>query len=202
MKKIILIIIFVLSCLQLGLAQNPKREFRGAWLHTVFQDQYKRQNTQQNKAYLRRQLDNLKAAGCNAVIFQVRPQSDAFYPSDLEPWSRFITDGGKAPVPAWDPLQFMIDEAHARGMELHAWLNPYRVTSSVKQVLPKNHIYHKHPEWFVKYDGKIYFDPALPQSRRFITDVVMDIVKRYDVDGIHFDDYFYPYPVKGKEFPD
>lgn len=202
MKKVIFFIILILNCMQFATALNPKREFRGAWLHTVFQDQYKRQNTQQNKAYLRRQLDNLKAAGCNVVIFQVRPQSDAFYPSELEPWSRFITDGGKAPVPAWDPLQFMIDEAHARGMELHAWLNPYRVTSSVKQVLPKNHIYHKHPEWFVKYDGKIYFDPALPQSRRFIADVVMDIVKRYDVDGIHFDDYFYPYPVKGKEFPD
>lgn len=202
MKKLVLIILLIVSGMQLAQAQNPKREFRGAWLHTVFQDQYKRQTTQQNKKYLRRQLDSLQASGCNAVIFQVRPQADAFYPSKLEPWSRFISDGGKAPVPAWDPLQFMIDEAHARGMELHAWLNPYRVTSSAKQVLPKNHIYHKHPEWFVKYDGKIYFDPALPESRKFITDVVMDIVERYDVDGIHFDDYFYPYPVKGKAFPD
>ncbi len=183
-------------------ALNPKREFRGAWLHTVFQDQYKRQSTQQNKAYLREELDRLKAAGCNVIIFQVRPQADSFYPSKLEPWSRFITDNGKAPAPAWDPLQFMIDESHARGMELHAWLNPYRVTSSAGQALPKNHVYHKHPEWFVKYDGKIYFDPALPESRRFITNVVMDIVSRYDVDGIHFDDYFYPYPVKGKAFPD
>ncbi len=185
-----------------ALAENPKREFRGAWMHTVYQEQYHKQSTEQNKKYLRDQLDKLKAAGINAVIFQVRPQSDAFYPSELEPWSRFLTDGGAAPVPAWDPLQFMIDEAHARGMELHAWLNPYRVTSSVKQTLPKNHIYHKHPEWFVRYDGKLYFDPGLPESREFITKVVMDIVSRYDVDGIHFDDYFYPYPVQGKDFPD
>lgn len=183
-------------------AENPKREFRGAWMHTVYQEQYHKQSTEQNKRYLCEQLDRLRAAGVNAVIFQVRPQADAFYPSKLEPWSRFLTDNGAAPVPAWDPLQFMIDEAHARGMELHAWLNPYRVTSSKKQTLPRGHVYHKHPEWFVRYDGKLYFDPGLPESRKFITNVVMDIVERYDVDGIHFDDYFYPYPVKGVEFPD
>lgn len=201
MKKLSVLIIILMAALS-GAAQNPKREFRGAWLHTVFQDQYRRQGTEQNKAYLRGQLDALRDAGCNAVLFQVRPQADAFYPSSLEPWSRFLTDNGAAPNPAWDPLQFLIDESHARGMELHAWLNPYRVTSNAKQTLPPGHIYHKHPEWFVRFDGKLYFDPALPESRSFITDVVMDIVKRYDVDGIHFDDYFYPYPVKGLEFPD
>lgn len=183
-------------------AANPKHEFRGAWMHTVFQGQYHSQSTEQNKAYLRDQLDKLKAAGVNAVLFQVRPQADAFYPSDLEPWSCYLTDNGNAPEPYWDPLQFMIDEAHARGMELHAWLNPYRVTSSAKQTLPKNHIYHKHPERFVRYDGKLYFDPGMPENREFIGDVVMDIVSRYNVDGIHFDDYFYPYPVKGADFPD
>lgn len=188
-------------CIMLN-AQNPKREFRGAWMHTVFQDQYHKQSTEENKAYLRDQLDKLKDAGVNAVIFQVRPQADAFYPSEIEPWSRFLTDNGAAPSPMWDPLQFMIDESHARGMELHAWLNPYRVTSAKTQTLPSGHIYHEHPEWFVKYDDKMYFDPGLPESREFITKVVMDIVNRYDVDGIHFDDYFYPYPVKGKEFPD
>lgn len=183
-------------------ADNPKREFRGAWMHTVFQDQYHKQTTEQNKAYLRDQLDKLKEAGVNAVIFQVRPQADAFYKSELEPWSRFLTDNGAAPTPFWDPLQFMIEESHARGMELHAWLNPYRVTSAKGQTLPEGHIYHKHPEWFLKYDDKMYFDPGLPESREFITEVVMDIVDRYDVDGIHFDDYFYPYPVKGVDFPD
>lgn len=183
-------------------AKNPKREFRGAWMHTVFQDQYHSQTTEQNKQYLRDQLDKLKAAGVNAVIFQVRPQADAFYPSELEPWSRYLTDGGKAPVPYWDPLQFMIDESHARGMELHAWLNPYRVTGSAKQVPPKGHLYYKEPKRFVKYGGQIYFDPGLPENRKFINDVVLDIVNRYDVDGIHFDDYFYPYPKEGEAFPD
>ncbi len=178
------------------------REFRGAWLHTVFQEGYGSRSTEQNKAYLRTQLDRLKSAGMNVVIFQVRPQSDAFYKSDIEPWSRFLTAGGKAPVPFWDPLEFMIEECHARGMELHAWMNPYRVTSTAKQTLPKNHIYHKHPERFVRYDGKLYFDPGQPENRKFICRVVDDIVRRYDVDGIHFDDYFYPYPVRGKKFPD
>lgn len=185
-------------------ADNPKREFRGAWIHTIFQSQYSRQSTNENQQYLRGLLDKLQDAGCNAIIFQVRPQADALYPSELEPWSRHLTgEAGVAPNPAWDPLQFMIDEAHARGMELHAWLNPYRVTTSKGEKLPKNHIYHKHPERFVKYaDGKIYFDPAYPENREFIETVVKDIITRYDVDAIHMDDYFYPYPVKGKDFPD
>lgn len=182
--------------------QNSKHEFRGAWLHTVWQMQYKKQTSEQNKAYLCRQLDSLKAAGINAVLFQIRPQSDAFYASKYEPWSRFLTDGGKAPVPFWDPLEFVIEQAHARGMELHAWLNPYRVTTSAKQTLPKNHIYHKHPERFLRFDGKLYFDPGLPENREYIGRIVEDIVSRYDVDGIHFDDYFYPYPVPGKNFND
>lgn len=183
---------------------NPKTEFRGAWMHTVHQEQYGRQSTEENKQYLRRQLDLLKDAGVNAVLFQVRPSADAFYDSKLEPWSRFLTSGGNPPSPYWDPLQFMIDETHARGMELHAWLNPYRVTTSKNEKLPKNHLYNKEPERFVTYegDGKIYFDPALPQNRKFIVDVISDILDRYDVDGIHFDDYFYPYPANGKDFPD
>lgn len=185
-------------------AQNPNREFRGAWLHTVFQSQYKKQSTDENKAYLRSQLDSLQMLGINAVIFQVRPQADAFYPSKLEPWSCYLTDGGKAPNPKWDPLQFMIDECHARGMELHAWLNPYRVTASKNQntQLPASHIFRRHPDRFVTYDGKLYFDPGIPENRKFICDVVADIVSRYDVDGIHFDDYFYPYPVAKRPFPD
>lgn len=200
-------IIFLLSllCACSVIAGGPKREFRGAWLHTVWQEGYHKRTTAQNKAYLINQLDSLKAAGVNAVLFQVRPQADAFYASELEPWSCYLTDGGKAPVPFWDPLQFMVEECHKRAMELHAWLNPYRVTSNTKQIstLPSNHIYHKHPERFVKYaDGKLYFDPALPENRDFIGRVVEDIVSRYDVDGIHFDDYFYPYPVAGKDFPD
>ena len=184
-------------------AALPKREFRGAWMHTVFQSQYSRQSADENKQYLCAQLDSLKAAGCNAVVFQVRPQADALYPSELEPWSRHLTGtAGVAPSPMWDPLKFMIAEAHARGMELHAWLNPYRVTTSPGEVLPKNHIYYKHPERFVTYDKKMYFDPAQKENRDFIVRVVDDIISRYDVDAIHMDDYFYPYPKQGEEFPD
>lgn len=185
-------------------AGNPKREFRGAWLHTVHQGQYAALTTPQIQAKLRAELDSLQAVGCNAILFQVRPSADAFYPSKLEPWSRFLTKNGAAPAPYWDPLQFMIDESHARGMELHAWLNPYRVTTSPNEKLAPGHLYYKEPERFVTYTGdkKMYFDPGLPQNRAFIEDVVVDIVNRYDVDGIHFDDYFYPYPAAGHEFPD
>ncbi len=182
---------------------QPVREFRGAWIHTIFKKQYSNQTTQENKAYLRRQLDSLRLCGCNAIIFQVRPQADALYSSKLEPWSRHLTGtAGVAPSPMWDPLKFMISEAHARGMELHAWLNPYRVTTSPGEVLPKEHIYHRHPERFLEYDGKLYFDPALAENREFIVSVVDDIVSRYDVDAIHMDDYFYPYPKPGVDFPD
>lgn len=198
----ILTFILALFCIIPAYSSNPKREFRGAWMHTIFQSQYKNQTTEQNKTYLIRQLDSLQAAGVNAIFFQVRPQSDALYDSKLEPWSRFLTDGGKAPQPYWDPLQFMIEESHKRGLELHAWLNPYRVTSNRRQTLPPGHIYHKHPERFIRYDGKLYFDPGLPENREFIGKVVDDIVSRYDIDGLHLDDYFYPYPVRGKEFAD
>lgn len=203
MKKLLLTLALAAGFTFSGYAAlgDNDREFRGAWMHTVYQGQYKRQNTQQNKAYLISQLDSLKAMGVNAIIFQVRPSADAFYESTHEPWSRFLTDGGKAPEPYWDPLEFMIEESHKRGMELHAWLNPYRVTTSSKEKLPAGHIYNRHPERFVEYDGKIYFDPALPENRQFITDVVEDIVSRYYVDAIHFDDYFYPYPAK-IPFPD
>ncbi len=186
-----------------GSDEQPRREFRGAWMHVIFQPQYASKSTSELQDYLRDQLDKLQAAGMNAILFQVRPSADAMYPSELEPWTRFLTKNGQAPSPNWDPLQFMIDETHKRGMELHAWLNPYRVTTSKNEKLAPGHIYHKEPWRFVKYaDDKLYFDPGLPENRQFIEKVVMDIVNRYDVDGIHFDDYFYPYPVKGSEFPD
>ena len=196
-------LLIVLSMWLPAVAQtSPKREFRGAWLHTVYQEGYRQRTTAQNQQYLRCQLDSLASAGVNAVLFQVRPQADAFYASSLEPWSCYLTADGSAPQPMWDPLDFMVGECHKRGMELHAWLNPYRVTSSARQIPAKGHIYHKHPGRFLRYDGKLYFDPALPENRQHIVAVVNDIIERYDVDGIHFDDYFYPYPVKGKNFPD
>lgn len=203
MKKGLLTLLLAAFAISSAIATAPKREFRGAWLHTVHQGQYAKMTTEQNKAYLIGLLDSLKLTGNNAVIFQVRPSADALYPSDLEPWSRFLTGtAGKAPTPAWDPLQFMIEESHKRGMELHAWLNPYRVTTSKKETLPDNHIGRKEPNRIVSYGGKLYFDPGLPENREFIEAVVRDIITRYDVDAIHMDDYFYPYPVKGVDFPD
>lgn len=200
MRKYILLIIATLAAVSLA-AQNPKREFRGAWLHVIGQSQYQDMPTLKAKAYIQDQLDRLQAAGCNAVIFQVRPTADALYPSELEPWSAWLTGRrGKAPSPAWDPLQFTLQEAHNRGMEFHAWLNPYRVTSSAKEVLPSTHLANQHPERFVKFNGQTFFDPAYQENRDFICEVVEDIVSRYDVDAIHIDDYFYPYPNGSAKF--
>ena len=181
----------------------PKREFRGAWLHIVGNQQIKTMTREQIQEWFVRTLDALEAQGCNAVVFQVRPQADAFYASEIEPWTRFLTgEQGVAPDPFWDPLQFMIDQCHARGMELHAWLNPYRVTSTDQEQLAPEHIYFKRPEIFKRYGKQLYFDPGEPESVAHTVRVIADIVTRYDVDGIHFDDYFYPYPVKFEEFHD
>ena len=183
--------------------QSPKREFRGAWIQTVRQSQYQNMDKATMQTYLTAMLDGLQQMGINAVIFQVRPQADAFYRSSLEPWSRFFTGTqGIAPTPVWDPMQYLIEACHERNMEFHAWLNPYRVKSNLNEQLAPGHIYHKHPEWFVRYGRQLYFDPGLPECRRFIGRVVNDIVSRYDVDAIHMDDYFYPYPIAGSEFPD
>lgn len=180
----------------------PKREFRAAWIQSV-NGQFRGMPTEKLKQNLIGQLNSLQKAGINAIIFQVRPEADALYASRLEPWSRFLTGvQGKAPEPYWDPMQFMIDECHKRGMEFHAWINPYRTKTTLKSELAPNHVCNIHPEWFVTYGDQLYFDPALPESRRHICMVVSDIVSRYDVDAIHMDDYFYPYPIKGKDFPD
>ena len=180
----------------------PKREFRAAWIQSV-NGQFRGMPTEKLKQNLIGQLNSLQKAGINAIIFQVRPEADALYASRLEPWSRFLTGvQGKAPEPYWDPMQFMIDECHKRGMEFHAWINPYRTKTTLKSELAPNHVYNIHPEWFVTYGDQLYFDPALPESRRHICMVVSDIVSRYDVDAFHMDDYFYPYPIKGKDFPD
>lgn len=180
----------------------PKREFRAAWIQSV-NGQFRGIPTEQLKQTLINQLNSLQGAGINAIIFQVRPEADALYASQFEPWSRFLTGvQGKVPEPYWDPMQFMIEECHKRGMEFHAWINPYRTKTTLKSELASTHIYRIHPEWFVTYNNQLYFDPALPESRRHICMVISDIVSRYDVDAIHMDDYFYPYPAKGEDFPD
>ena len=178
----------------------PKREFRGAWIQAV-NGQFTGMKEAEMKKYLTKMLDNLQKVNVNAVIFQVRVEGDALYPSEIEPWSRFLT-GVQGRSPGWDPLQFMIDECHSRNMELHAWINPYRArTKGAKNIAP-NHFSKVRPSNFVEYEGQLYFNPALQSNREHICKVVRDIITRYDVDGLHIDDYFYPYPTKGKDFND
>lgn len=177
-----------------------KREVRAAWLPTVFRTEY---STPNGKQILEQRIRNLAAMGCNVIIFQVRPESDAFYRSDIEPWSRFLSGiQGVAPTPEWDPLQTATELCHQSGMELHAWINPYRAATRADQYLAPGHPHQTHPEWFVTYNNQLLYNPALPESRRHICRVVRDVVMRYDVDAIHLDDYFYPYPVTGLPFPD
>ena len=179
-----------------------KREFRGAWIQCV-NGQFTGMSTAKMQQTLAYQLDELYKDGVNAIIFQVRPECDALYASDIEPWSRFLTgQQGKAPNPYWDPLQWMIEQCHQRGMELHAWINPYRAKTKGTTRLAANHVGTQHPERCFTYDDMLILDPGLPENRDYICKVALDIVKRYDVDGIHMDDYFYPYPVAGVPIPD
>lgn len=182
---------------------NPKkREFRGAWIQCV-NGQFQGMGTAEMQRNLTHQLNTLKAQGANAIIFQVRPECDALYKSDIEPWSKFLTGRqGEAPTPYWDPLQWMITECHKRNMELHAWINPYRALTKGTKDLAPNHIVMQHPEYCFKYDGLTLLNPAYKECRDYICKVVADIVGRYDVDGLHIDDYFYPYPVAGQQLPD
>lgn len=182
-------------------SQN-KREFRGAWIQAV-NGQWVGVGTQKMQQTLTYQLDELMKDGVNAIIFQIRPECDALYQSNIEPWSRFLTGKqGVAPSPYWDPLQWMVTECHKRGMELHAWINPYRAKTKTTHELDSRHVALRHPEWVFEYDDQYILNPAIPECRNFICHVVGDIVRRYDVDGLHIDDYFYPYPAAGQTIPD
>ncbi len=193
-------------------AMPPKaeREFRAAWVATVANINWPSKpglpvDSQQKEAIAL--LDFLAANNFNAVIFQVRPQADALYQSSLEPWSYFLTGTqGKAPEPFYDPLQFWVEAAHDRGLELHVWLNPYRAHHPDGGPVSDSSIVKKKPSLVLplKQSGYWWFDPSLKGTKEHATAVVMDIVKRYDIDGVHFDDYFYPYREynKGEDFPD
>jgi uncharacterized lipoprotein YddW (UPF0748 family) len=207
-KNTFLIALFTLSFAINAIAQTPpKREFRGVWVATVanidFPSSSKLDSESQKREWIQL-MEDFKAAGMNAVVAQIRPAGDAFYPSELVPWSKYLTGKqGSSPVPFYDPLSFMIEEAHKRGIEFHAWLNPYRATMNLKvNELSSKHKFKQNPDWFVKYGGKYYFNPGEPEVINHINEVVKEIVEKYDVDAIHFDDYFYPYKVKGQEFPD
>ncbi len=183
-------------------AAQPKREFRGAWIQCV-NGQFKGIGTVTMQQTLAYQLDELQKDGVNAIIFQVRPECDALYESSIEPWSYYLTGAqGERPQPYWDPLQWMTEQCHRRGMELHAWINPYRAKTKVAHQTTASHVISLHPEWTMEYDGLTLLNPALKECRDYICSVVKDILERYDVDGLHIDDYFYPYPVAGVSIPD
>ncbi len=201
----VLILLFLVFSKQL-LAQ-PKYEFRGVWVATVDNIDFpstKFLSSEGQKAEFISLLDMHKRNGMNAVVVQIRPATDAFYPSQYEPWSEWLTGTqGKPPSPYYDPLEFMITETHKRGMEFHAWMNPYRAVFNIsRSSISPTHITRLHPEWFLDYGGKRYFDPGNKEAQQFVTNVVRDVVRRYHIDAIHFDDYFYPYRIAGKEFGD
>ena len=206
MRKLFLFVLFTITIM--AQSCSPKvdlsnREFRGGWIHIVGNTQIKDMTKAEVQQMFIQVLDSMQTSGCNAVIFQVRPCADAFYKSDIEPWSRYLSGiQGVAPAEEWDPMQFMIDESHKRGMEFHAWCNPYRVTLREDDTLCADHVYFKHPEIFVKHGKQLYFNPAEPLSRDLTTKAIADIVTRYDIEAVHFDDYFYPYPITGVEFND
>ncbi len=186
---------------------QAKPEFRGVWVATVDNIDWPSRgnyNSDSQKVEFIRLLDMHQRNGMNAMIVQIRPVTDAFYPSQYEPWSEFLTGKqGRPPMPYYDPLEFMVTETHKRGMEFHAWMNPYRAVFNINtSSIAPNHITRIHPEWFLTYGDKRYFDPGNKEAQQFVTNVVSDVVSRYAVDAVHFDDYFYPYRIAGKEFPD
>lgn len=181
--------------------RSPKHEFRGAWISTIHQTRYAGMSKTEMQAYFNRLLDTLQDAGINVVLFQVRPQSDAWYKSSYEPWSSFIT-GKSGRNPGWDPLAFLVEACHERNMDLHAWINPYRVRMTVREEDYKDAFVRKNRQLILRYGRSLWLDPGLPESRNHILKVVREIVAGYDIDGIHLDDYFYPYPVAGEQFPD
>ncbi len=183
-----------------------KFEMRGVWVATVMNIDWPSKpglkTTQQQREAIAI-LDKAKLLGFNAIFLQVRPVADALYPSRFEPWSVFLTGReGKAPEPFWDPLQFWVEQAHERGLELHAWINPFRASLPFNNLNNPSNAMVKHPDWLVRYGQRRYFDPGLPQVRQHLFEVVSDLVSRYDIDGIHMDDYFYPYPISGEVFDD
>ena len=180
---------------------------RAVWIATIANIDWPSSATlssgQQQKEFIEL-LDLCKIYNMNTVVFQIRPASDAFYASAFEPWSQWLTGKqGNRPDPYYDPLRFATTECHKRGIDLHVWINPYRAVSdvNVNRTSPQ-HISNIHPEWFITYGKTKLFDPGLPQTREYVTKVVCDIVRRYDIDAIHMDDYFYPYRISGVEFPD
>jgi uncharacterized lipoprotein YddW (UPF0748 family) len=184
---------------------EPRRQLRGVWIASVENRDWPSRpglpvRVQQEE--FRRLLDQARAIGLNAVFVQVRPEADALYPSRYAPWSAYLT-GVQGRSPGYDPLAFMVAEAHKRNLEFHAWFNPYRLSLHDNlEALAPSHPARLHPTWVVHYGGRLYFDPGLPEVRRLLVATILEVVGRYAIDGVHLDDYFYPYPLHGQDFPD
>ncbi|PZG19044.1 family 10 glycosylhydrolase [Nonomuraea aridisoli] len=184
---------------------TPKRQLRAMWISSVANIDWPSRtglSASVQQAEFRAWLDLAVARRMNAVVVQVRPTADAFWPSPYEPWSQWLT-GTQGGNPGYDPLAFMVREAHARNLEFHAWFNPYRIANhDDASRLVSSHPARRNPGWRFAYGGKLYYNPGIPEVRDFIEDAIMDAVTRYDLDGVHLDDYFYPYPVSGQSIPD
>ena len=205
MKSIKILILVLFFQTNLFSQQSPKRDMRAVWISTVDNIDWPSKpglSDQQMKDEMIQILDNLRSYNLNTVVFQIRPTADAYYKSSKEPASHWIT-GTQGIAPGFDPLQLMIDEAGKRGMSVHVWLNPYRVQKdTTKDVLTKSHLFFKKPQLFLKYGKSRYFNPGYQETRDFVSSVVGEIVRNYDIQAIHMDDYFYPYKIAGEEFPD
>jgi uncharacterized lipoprotein YddW (UPF0748 family) len=182
-----------------------RRQLRGVWIASVDNDDWPSApglSAREQQSELLDLFDTAVANKLNTVFFQVRPTADAFWPSRYEPWSQYLT-GTQGQDPGWDPLAFAVEHAHRRGLELHAWFNPYRISlqDDPAQLVP-DHPARLHPDWVVTYGGQMYYNPGLPEVRAFVQRAMLDAVLRYAVDGVHWDDYFYPYPVAGQVFDD
>ncbi|AOR37479.1 hypothetical protein BFF78_33595 [Streptomyces fodineus] len=188
-----------------GRRPRATAEMRGVWLATVSNRDWPSRpglTAAAQREELIAHLDKAARDRLNTVIFQVRPTADALWPSPYEPWSEYLT-GTQGHSPGWDPLGTAVQEAHARGLELHAWFNPYRIANHTDPGrLAPAHPAREHPDWVVPYGGRLYYNPGLPQVRAFVQRAILDAVARYPVDAVHFDDYFYPYPVAGQTFDD
>ncbi|MGX1192112.1 uncharacterized lipoprotein YddW (UPF0748 family) [Metabacillus sp. SLBN-84] len=189
-----------------------KEELRAAWMASVLNIDWPSKPglpIETQKEEFIRYLDEQEAMGMNAVVMQIKPTADAFYPSEYGLWSEYLT-GVQGKDPGYNPLSFMVEEAHKRNMEFHAWFNPYRITMSLGKPaelsdigkLHKDHPARKNPEWVIPYGQQLYFDPGHPEVQQFVIDGILEVVKQYDIDAVHMDDYFYPYKIAGVPFPD
>jgi uncharacterized lipoprotein YddW (UPF0748 family) len=202
---LMLLALVVLSSVDVYARDSEQQEFRGVWIATVFNINWpvRGASAEDQKAHFIRLLDEAVAMRMNAVVVQIRPTADAFYRSELNPWSEWLT-GTQGQDPGYDPLAFMIEESHNRGLEFHAWFNPFRVSMSTNpREWAPNSVMTLHPDRVREYNGQLWLDPGIPSVRQMVIDSIMEVVENYDIDAVHFDDYFYPYPAPGTSgFPD